>query len=52
MGENECIDFECENMKDDVCRFDDEIVQNACILCDLDSKCDRCKRKTNCNKRQ
>lgn len=47
-----CIKFECENMRDDVCRFDDGIVENACILCDLYCKCDRCKHKTTCTLRK
>ena len=52
MIENGCINFECENIKYDVCRFDDDIVENACILCDLNNKCDRCKHKEKCTKWQ
>lgn len=45
---SECKEFECENMRDDVCRYDDEVVENACILCDLNNKCDRCKKQKKC----
>lgn len=50
MSENGCNKFECENMRDDVCRFDDETVENACVLCDIYCKCDRCKNKAKCTK--
>lgn len=45
----DCKKFECENIHDDVCRFDDEVVKNECVLCDLNNKCDRCKNKEQCN---
>lgn len=43
-----CEKFECDNMKDDVCRFDDDIVSNDCVRCDLYCRCDRCKNKHKC----
>lgn len=46
---SDCKNFECENMRDDVCRFDDNVVENACALCDLNNKCDRCKNKKHCS---
>lgn len=45
---NECMKFECENMRDNGCCFDDEIVINECSMCDLHCKCDRCKHKEKC----
>ena len=45
---NECMKFECENMRDNGCNFDDEIVINECSMCDLHCKCDRCKHKEKC----
>ena len=46
-----CIKFECENQKDDgSCVYEDEVVKSACILCELNKQCCRCKKKEQCSK--
>ena len=49
-NENGCINFECENIKDYGCVYEDKDIMCDCNLCELVLDCDRCKHKTNCNK--
>jgi len=50
--DNKCKQFECVNLKDNACAYEDDEIMCACGLCEFDNECKHCKHKANCNKRK
>lgn len=48
MNKNDCFKFECENMTNNTCVYEDEVVKTSCEFCDIYYDCNRCRHKENC----